>query len=158
MKNEHCYSKYNFIVIRSLPGAGKTTYAKTLASKLEGETQIFETDDFFCLNTGKYQFDATKLGAAHRWNFQRFCRAVDKKVQNIILSNTNVRASEFKQYLIYAKENGYNCQIKEPPTSWKYDVNECFKRNTHGVPLSTIQKMYDRYEHNLTVEKILSGK
>lgn len=159
MKTEHKFSKYNFFIIRGCPGSGKSTAAKNLAKKLEGETQIFETDDYFVLQgNGEYKFDANKLGAAHRWNFNRFTQAVDKRVQNIILANTCTKASEFREYVIYAKNAGYNISIIEPKTPWSFDAQECFKRNIHNVPLSTIQKMLARYEHNLTVEGVISGK
>ena len=29
---------------------------------------------------------------------------------------------------------------------WKYNVAECFKRNSHNVPLTSIENMWSRWE------------
>lgn len=159
MNTTHNYKKLKLIIMRGIPGSSKSYTAQQLKAKSPNDTEIFSTDDYFILNgNGTYKFDHTKLGAAHRWNYHRVVDAINRKVQTIIVDNTNIKAKDFKNYIIVAVENGYDVELKEGSAPWKYDVNECFKRNTHGVPYSTIEKMAKNFEHNLTVEKILSGK
>jgi hypothetical protein len=37
-------------------------------------------------------------------------------------------------------------EILEPETEWKYDAQELFKKNTHGLPMDAIQSMLQRLE------------
>jgi adenylate kinase family enzyme len=46
------------ILMRGLPGSGKSTKAQILAGK---DGLIFSTDDFFMVN-GKYVYDAKMIG------------------------------------------------------------------------------------------------
>ena len=48
------------ILVRGIPGSGKSTFAKSL-----GGTH-FETDKFFMVD-GEYKFDGTKIKEAHKW-------------------------------------------------------------------------------------------
>lgn len=43
------------------------------------------------------------------------------------------------------KDNGYEIQVLEPDTPWKFNPEECAKRNTHGVPLQAIERMLARW-------------
>jgi len=49
------------LLVRGLPGSGKSTYAKTLTDR-----KHIETDMYFALS-GTYQWDGSKLGKAHQW-------------------------------------------------------------------------------------------
>ena len=67
-------SKMPVFLIRGIPGAGKSTFAKALKNALDNEGKwsqsgIFETDNFFVdSKTGEYKFNANLLGIAHEWN------------------------------------------------------------------------------------------
>jgi len=50
----------SLVIIRGCSGSGKSTLAKLLGSNFKH----FEADMYFMKN-GVYQFDGTKLGAAH---------------------------------------------------------------------------------------------
>lgn len=126
-----------FVVLRGLPGAGKSTTAKKLLEKLGGtEDHIFSTDNFFIPITRKlraggeyvspedeikeYKDNWTRnnLAKAHRENLENFKRAVDNGVTPLILDNQNVRTRDFKSYAEYADKNGYEIRIKEPDSEW----------------------------------------
>lgn len=140
-------------VARGLSGSGKSTLAK----KLAGDTgAIFSADDFF-MNNGKYEFSTTKLGDAHQWNYKRATDAIRSGISPIVIDNTNVEAWEPKRYVEFALSNGYRIEIAEPDTPWKFNAQELYKRNTHGVPLETIQKKLDSWQPDITVEDILNA-
>lgn len=127
-------SAQQFILIRGLPGSGKSTVAEEIKKLLN--CRHFEADMFFIEDDGKYVFNWQKLSEAHRW-----CLASTKKAleagESVIVSNTSIRIQEFQKYLDLSK--AFNCEII---------VIECFGKfqNIHGVPENTLKKMRENWE------------
>ena len=146
-----------FYILRGLSGSGKSFLSKQLA----GETgQIFSTDDFFIDEKGEYNWDRNKISEAHLWNQNRILNAINNDISPIIIDNTNIMMWELKQLkpiIEYAQNLGYKTEIKEPDTPWKFNAEELFKRNTHGVPLETIQKKINQWEPDVTIDDILNN-
>lgn len=144
------------ILMRGLPGSGKSTKAKELAG--DGG-QIFSTDDFFCMNTdGEYRFDGNKLGQAHSWNQRRSLEAMKIGIPIVVIDNTNTTLRELRSYtehISLAAQLGYTVSIEEPETSWQFDVEQLVKKNSHGVPEAAIQRMLRRYVKNVRVEDVV---
>lgn len=91
------------ILLRSVSGAGKSTLANLLASNEWWVTVC--ADDYFTDADGNYNFDATKLGIAHKECQQKFMEALsDPTVEGIVVANTNTREREFSFYENAAKE------------------------------------------------------
>lgn len=139
------------IVVRGIPSSGKSTLVdKILRESYKDEyiynVSIHSTDYFWMRPDGTYDFNPKLLGQAHDWNFQECCLAIEHGFPVVIVDNTNTMYKEFSRYVEYAINNGYDVEIKEPETTWKFDVEECFKRNTHNVPKEAIQRMLDRWE------------
>ena len=132
-----------FIILKSLPGAGKSFLAKQLQQELGGV--IVSTNNYWVRPDDIYDFNYKLLGQAHKWNYDQFVQKVDARINVIILDNTNITYKEFKNYVQYAKHD-YDIEIREPTTEWKYNVAECFKRNSHNVPLTSIENMWSRWE------------
>jgi NEDD4-binding protein 2 len=144
------------ILIRGLPGSGKSTKAKELAGE---NPNIFSTDDFFVnSDTGKYEFDPKLLGRNHSLNVKRTEKAMQEGVTPIIVDNTHTRFFEMKKTVELAQKYGYEVEFHEPDTDWAWNVEELAKKNTHGVPLEAIQRMKDRWDKNPTVDDILKSK
>jgi len=136
-----------------LPGSGKSTLSKQLG---QGGI-ILGTDDFFMIN-GKYQFNHEMLTDAHLWNQGRTERAMQKGITPIVVDNTNVEAWEMKPYVIMAQKHGYNIEIKEPNTPWKFDAEELAKRNKHDVPKEVIEKQLSKYQKDLSIDDVLNSE
>ena len=143
------------IMVRGCPGSGKSTLARKLSSELKGV--ILSSDDFFTDETGKYNFDINKLGQAHQWNQERTKYCMEMSFPTVIVDNTNTTVSEIFPYLNLAKQYGYDISFKVPDTSWAWNPEELNKKNTHNVPLETIQKMVKRFLHqgNLSDEEFV---
>lgn len=143
------------ILTSGIPGAGKSFLAESLARENNG--QICTTDDFF-MKEGKYQYDVKFIGVAHKWNFGQFCHHIFNGCTYIIVANTNLKTWEMMPYVEFGAKMGFDFEIVEPKTKWRYDVQECFKRNTHNVPLYVIERMLKERENPKDMEKELRAK
>ena len=122
------------ILLRGLPGSGKSTFAKLICN------QHVEADMFF-MQGGEYKFDATKLKQAHEW-----CRDKTeewmKKRYNVVVSNTFTMEWEMMVYYELAERYGYRVHsiIVE---------NRHGGVNEHGVPEDKLEQMKNRFEIKL---------
>ena len=145
------------ILVRGLPGSGKTRLASIIASLSIPECPIsvntFATDDFFIVDDGvkkEYKFDPTKLHDYHIRNQN----AVEKQMQDaiesgahfnlpvndlIIVHNTFTQSWEMEAYYELADTYGYTV------TSVVVENNHSNK-SIHNVPDESISKMRDRFE------------
>jgi predicted kinase len=143
------------IIMRGLPGSGKSTTARKAARG----AKILSTDDFF-MRGGKYNFDPSKIVKAHQWNQKRAEKALAKGVPSVVIDNTNVQLWEMKAYVEMAQKYGYDVEFKAAKSSWAWDVEELAKRNTHGVPLEAIKRMKSGFQSigTATVDKVLAAR
>lgn len=123
-----------------IPGSGKSTIAAKL-SKV-----VIEADQYFYVYNSlkheiEYNFDPSKLGAAHKWCKDEVERKMDL-LPDIAVSNTFTQKWEAAPYVELAKKYGYEVQIITVQSNFQ---------NTHGVPQNTIEKMKARWE-NFTLE------
>jgi NEDD4-binding protein 2 len=141
------------VIMRGFPGSGKSSLAKQLG---QGGI-VLGSDDFFVID-GKYQFDPNMLSDAHLWNQGRVLSAIKKGITPIVVDNTNVQKWEMKPYVEMAQKYGYQVELKEPNTPWKFDVDELTRRNTHNVPKEVIEKLMARYEKKPTIDDVLKSE
>lgn len=149
------------ILMRGLPGSGKSYLAREIVEKSTKSNNyvhyIFSTDDFFITRSGNYNFNPQKLGDAHAWNQHRVWMQIMQGTSPIIIDNTNACMWEMKPYATMAVSMGYVIEIIEPFTCWAFNVKELHVRNQHNVPKDKIRDMLERYEKNITPQKILSA-
>ncbi|KAI9352912.1 hypothetical protein BDR26DRAFT_914360 [Obelidium mucronatum] len=161
---------FTLMLMRGCSGSGKSTLVKQIVAEWTASAPIgvFSTDDFWLTpvnhpdgtQTMEYRHDISKLSEAHKWNQQRAQLAMESKSHPlIIIDNTNLQKWEAKPYVECAVRCGYEVVVKEPTTPWwvAKDVDELFKRGTHGVPLEAIARMVERYEPDFTVDSILKS-
>lgn len=145
------------ILISAIAGSGKTTLAAQLEKQYEEQgCEVFtiETDEWFVKNgRGTYKFERDKLNEAHSWTYQEIVKAMtpdweasdsQDSYDVIILANTNLVWKEVKRYVYLAREMEYEVEIVAPDTPWCNNPEECFKKNTHGVPLDQLIKMEEK--------------
>ncbi|XP_042313449.1 NEDD4-binding protein 2-like 1 isoform X2 [Sceloporus undulatus] len=144
-------------LLRGLPGSGKSTLARQLKHEFPSAI-IFSTDDYFITEDGTYEYEPDDLEDAHKWNQKRARKAMKNGKSPVIIDNTNIHAWEMKPYVIMALENNYEVIFREPDTHWKFNVRELTRRNSHGVPREKIQRMKERYEHDVTFHIVLHSE
>ncbi|KAF1617279.1 NEDD4-binding protein 2, partial [Eudyptes chrysolophus] len=143
------------VLLRGVPGSGKSYLARTLLEDNPGGI-ILSTDDYFYKH-GQYHYDPDCLGEAHDWNRKRAKEAFEMRISPIIIDNTNIQAWEMKPYVTLAQQFKYKVMFREPDTWWKFKPKELERRNIHGVSKEKIKRMLERYEHCLTVSSILDS-
>ncbi|XP_046561488.1 uncharacterized protein LOC124270515 [Haliotis rubra] len=139
------------VLLRGLPGSGKSY----LAGEIVFDGVILSTDDYF-LRCGEYRYNQDQLTEAHTWNKQRACDAMERHVSPVIIDNTNTMDWEMLPYVKMAVARGYDVEVLEPSTPWKFHPKVLAKRNSHGVGRDAIRKMNQRYQQNVTAAGLLA--
>ena len=129
------------IIIRGLPGAGKSTLATTLLTNgLSGMS--FEADNYFYDDKGQYRFDASLLEYAHSNCYQSVENAMKMGIGTVIISNTFVKESEVNKYLDLAANYGYYAHSLVVE-------NRHGNSSIHNVPKRTFNNMFKRFKVKL---------
>lgn len=128
------------ILLRGLPGSGKSTFAKSL-----GGIHI-EADQYF-MDNGVYKFDASQIKNAHN-----YCQSQTRawmshngdqiSVDKIIVSNTFTQEWEMDAYFEMAEEFDY--QVFSLIVENRHDGV-----NVHDCPEDKIEQMRNRFEIKL---------
>lgn len=120
----------NLVLIRGLPGSGKSTIAKHMSGHIHLEADMYHMKD------GEYCFDPAKVKDAHTW-----CQQQTKNLiaagDSVVVSNTFTRLWEMQPYFEMAKEFGIEPNVIEAKGNWK---------NQHNVPDSVLEAMRNRWE------------
>lgn len=124
------------ILVRGLPGSGKSTVANSMANAY---TCHLEADMYFD-SDGEYKFDPSKLGLAHQWCQEQCVHQLNIN-RNVIISNTFTMKTELRPYFEIAK------QFNIVPA-----VIHCQNNfgSIHNVPEETLKKMRDRWENDIS--------
>ena len=128
-------------LVRGLPSAGKSTFAKTL-----GGIHI-EADQYFVDSEGNYNFDGSKIKLAHE-----YCKAQTEawmktdgdqvNVDKIVVSNTFTQEWELETYFELAKKYGYKVFSVIIETRHK-------NKKEHNVPEEKVEQMRNRFSIKL---------
>lgn len=124
-------------LVRGLPGCGKSTEA------CQFDLPIFEADQFFIVN-GVYNFDPSKLGAAHEQCQRKTFESLAAN-KSCVVANTFTQRWEMEPYLKMAKNTNTRLNVVDLFDGGCSD-EKLAQRNTHGVPLKAIQAMRSRYQ------------
>lgn len=132
-------------LIRGLPGSGKSKFANMLVEYCsEEEAVVLEADQFFLDGHSNYNFDPTKLSAAHEWCLERAIEAM-KRGQRVVVANTFTQLWMMRPYIDWAKELGVPFTVASLYDDGKSDETLA-SRNVHGVPARTIAMMRAAWE------------
>jgi predicted kinase len=129
----------SLILVRGIPGSGKTTFAEFLAD--DGSWPVLSADQFFEKN-GKYEWKPELLPRAHEWCQTVVMKHMRMDFGKIFVANTFTTDSEMAPYISLANKFGYRVFtiIVE---------NRHGNINVHDVPELTISKMKDRFSIKL---------
>lgn len=115
------------VLVRGLPGSGKTKLAQWLANR--GYVHL-EAGMYFTDGLGRYKYDNAKIHDAHRYCFACAVETM-KKHKNLVVANTFVRLWELEQFVKLAKRLKYFVRIIELTAKGesRYKIPSRTKRN-----------------------------
>lgn len=119
----------NLVLIRGLPGSGKSTYAKKIGC------YHVEADMYHCVD-GEYVFDGSRSRLAHNW-CQKSAMFAMEQGMDVAVSNTFTQKWEIQPYLDMAAKTGHKVKIVRMIKEYG---------TVHGVPAETMHKMRERFE------------
>jgi predicted kinase len=128
------------ILIRGIPGSGKTTLAKKLAAQIGA--MHYEADDFFIVD-GEYKFNPKYLKEAHQHCFVHVREAL-KWAPSVIAANTFTQAWEIQTYLELVKKVGVSTRIIHCLGNYG---------SIHNVPAEKIEQMSARFITNDALQR-----
>jgi len=122
------------VLLRGLPGAGKSTLAKSIAGS---KGYIKEADMYFEDRDGNYNFKPSLIKDAHAW-CQEEVDFLMKYEHKVVVSNTFTQEWEMQPYYDLAEKYGYRVYslIVE---------NRHGGENVHNVPKEKIEEMARRF-------------
>ena len=126
------------IIMVSCSGGGKSTKAKQHMANVP-DAALVSADHFF-EKSGKYIFDAGKLGAAHTSCQAKFLEFVKEGKSLVVVDNTNTTDREREFYIKTGRQYGYKIMVDVLDT----DIDTCAARNTHGVSREVVAKQAAR--------------
>lgn len=136
------------IIMRGLPGSGKSTRAREIHDILTDlglSVTVRSTDDQFMVD-GVYRFDPAKISLYHLRNQTLAERDLSAGVNVVIIDNTNSQRWEMEPYERMAKRHGVPVRIITVGEFTPEAVSLYALRNTHGVLLDAVRRMAKRFE------------
>jgi len=122
------------ILVRGLPGSGKSTIAKAL-----GGVHL-EADMFFMAADGTYNWRPEALRAAHKW-----CQdATEEELEaghDVVVSNTFTTIKELLPYFIIAEDHDIVPTVIVAQNQFP---------NIHAVPEEALERMRGRFVYDIS--------
>ncbi len=140
------------IIMRGLPGSGKSRYVKGLAAENKCSVVIASADHYHYLPQPdnpdgsmaprRYEFKPENARKAHDSCLLEFIKYINQGWGLIVVDNTNCSAWEISPYYRLAEVHGYEVEIV-----WlQAPLEKCMARGLHNVPLATVENMRNRME------------
>lgn len=129
------------ILIRGLPGAGKTTLANLLSE--DGLYPVFSVDDYFTnSNNGDYKFEFSENHLAYSSCLQKVEQSMIENTKKIFVHNTLTLDWEIEQYFKLSSKHQYTIFVV---TCENYHS----KKNLHSISDDQLVKMANKYKVKL---------
>lgn len=128
------------ILIRGVPGTGKSTHARHILEGLYATDGGFhiEADMYHLDHNGEYKWDRENVSKAHQWCLDTAKVYMNQSKDNIVVvSNTFTRRWEMQGYIEHAEKAGHEVDVVRMTR---------VHGNIHGVPPEVVQQMQERFE------------
>lgn len=130
--------KNSIIIIRGLPGAGKSSFANLI----KGEFPVYSIDDYFTDSYGVYHFNHKENYKAYQQCEENVRQAMKNGIEKILVDNVFSISWEMEPYLQLAKEYNYTIYVL---TIENYHG----EKNKHDINDEQLKKMEAKYKVKL---------
>lgn len=125
----------DLIIVRGVPGSGKTTFANNCASVFRDagiSSVVVSADDWMIDEEGKYAYHHMQLPYCHTMCQREVCKQMTQGTGVILVANTFCRKWEAEVYLQLARLWGYTVTVYRMTGEYE---------NVHGVPADKVAIM-----------------
>jgi predicted kinase len=128
---------FSLILLRGLPGAGKSTIAEILS---ENKWPVFSIDNYFTdPQTGKYSFEYEKNHLAYKKCSDSTENEMIRKTEKIFVDNTFTLEWEMDIYFALSAKHGYRVYVLTVENRHK-------GKNVHNISDEQVKKMAEKYK------------
>lgn len=138
----------NFLIMRGVPGAGKSTWVHSERRRVEGAgglLTVVSADHYMRNDRGEYDFRPELLAACHNMCLRSAANLLYNNTQDdiaVVVDNTNVRLFEVAPYYRLAEAFGASVRIV-----WVHcDPDRAAARCVHGVPAGKIREVAQSFD------------
>ena len=128
------------ILLRGLPGSGKTTLAVVLSEY--GKYPVFSVDDYFTDENGRYEFRFQENHLAYKQCEENVKVAMQQGLEKILVHNTFTQEWEMEPYFKLAAEHGYRAHVATVEN--RHDGT-----NVHEIPEDHVERMRSKFSVKL---------
>lgn len=135
------------ILIRGVPGTGKSTFAKSLLPKLTNGIHL-EADMWFHKETGNYDYDGDFIKSAHRWCLNS-TKIFLRNNHQVVVANTFITLDDTKEYIDFAKSNNIPIYVFTRMNAYG---------SIHSVTAKKMQSVTSKLAHHYEILNYIEGK
>ncbi|XP_047146565.1 uncharacterized protein LOC105843712 isoform X1 [Hydra vulgaris] len=151
----HTELKKHLIIIRGLPGSGKSFLSSQIASSNKNiSVSICSADYYFESQECAYQFTGEKIATAHAYCRNEMINSLNEKTDLIIVENSHSQRWEYQIYERIALFCGYNVTILEIPCKDESTRIKFYERCKHSVANHIHAAMWKRWESDFKARYI----
>jgi len=128
------------LILRGLPGSGKSLFLSLLAAYVH-----ISMDEFWTKDGAEYKFDYTRLREGIDWTHKQFIEALEVKDSNLPIVVNNVSYLE-EHYAFFRDEallRGHTVLIH----TVERPIEDCIEHGIHGVPADKVFQMLGAWQH-----------
>jgi len=133
------------MLVRGLPGSGKTTLAHKLTAMQKGAICVAADD--FLIEDGEYRFNPARLPEVHEKCERTAELAMRNGASLIVVHNTFSQRWEMQRYMARAEQYDYQVHVIDLFNAG-LSIDELVERNVHSVPRFAVESMWDRWQHD----------
>ncbi len=130
-------------IMQGIPGSGKSRWVYNEMDRIDPDqiSTIYLSTDQLHMVGNEYRFDQTKLQEYHDQILRCYTEYVTTRpiyITTLFVDNTNISIAELSPFYRLAQAYGHKVEI----IRIECDPKTAYMRNTHGVPPTTIYKMW----------------